>query len=332
VFIAVGRQNLMPSCRMSIMKLPFKKRRRPRLEPEISDPGLPRVEDLPDAVIVESLAAEHLPDGVRERWMGLLRPAVRLVPTTDQVLAVARLGGLPRLPAEISWPYWDGHGPLSYIGELRCDRLAQFELDIPMPKAGRLLFFYFDGSYDNFSTTIGTWDASTLKGAQAVHIPDDGPFAPHPTPEGLAIYPERSFAGRQIVTAPGWGHPDLREAFMKPGQDDRSFMSHPAASDAFNEALHERHSGPVHQIGGYAEPVQGPIEYEVANAALANQVPHGDPRLYAEARRWELLFQVDSDDDLGMMWGDVGVLYWMARPEDLANDDFTQLSFTWQCS
>jgi uncharacterized protein YwqG len=33
-----------------------------------------------------------------------------------------------------------------------------------------------------------------------------------------------------------------------------------------------------------------------------------------------------------MMWGDVGVLYWMARPEDLANDTFTQISFTWQCS
>jgi uncharacterized protein YwqG len=109
-------------------------------------------------------------------------------------------------------------------------------------------------------------------------------------------------------------------------------MDHPVNADDFLEALHERHTGPVHQVGGYAEPVQGPVEHEVADAALNNMVPYGDPRLDAEARRWELLLQVDSDDDLDMMWGDVGTLYWMARPEDLANNDLANISFTWQCA
>ncbi|GIL34228.1 DUF1963 domain-containing protein [Phycicoccus sp. DTK01] len=50
-----------------------------------------------------------------------------------------------------------------------------------------------------------------------------------------------------------------------------------------------------------------------------------------EAERWELLIQVDSDDDLDMMWGDVGTLYWLSRTGDAANDDPTAISFTWQC-
>lgn len=36
-------------------------------------------------------------------------------------------------------------------------------------------------------------------------------------------------------------------------------------------------------------------------------------------------------DDLDMMWGDVGTLYWLARTGDPANDDPTAISFTWQC-
>ncbi|MBT9254707.1 DUF1963 domain-containing protein [Phycicoccus sp. MAQZ13P-2] len=50
-----------------------------------------------------------------------------------------------------------------------------------------------------------------------------------------------------------------------------------------------------------------------------------------EADRWDLFFRVDSDDDLDMMWGDVGTLYWLARTGDPASDDPTAISFTWQC-
>lgn len=37
----------------------------------------------------------------------------------------------------------------------------------------------------------------------------------------------------------------------------------------------------------------------------------------------------DSDNDI--MWGDAGTLYWLARPEDLARGDFTNIRFVMQC-
>lgn len=268
-------------------------------------------DDLPDAEVVARLAAQHLPADVRERWTAQLRPAVRLVLTPDPDLAVARLGGLPRLPAGVAWPHWEGHGPLSFVGELRCDRLSAYELDVPVPNSGRLLFFYFDGSYDDGETVVGAWDPATLAGARALHVLDDGAPGAEVVPEGLTPYPERLLAGRTVVTAPEW-------------EDDEDLY------DELVEALHERHDGPVHQVGGYADAAQGPVEHEVAEAALGGDVSYEDPRLEAEARRWRLLLQVDSDDEVGMAWGDSGILYWLARPEDLERGDVSQVSFTWQ--
>ena len=64
------------------------------------------------------------------------------------------------------------------------------------------------------------------------------------------------------MTAPGWEDRDLRDAFIDPGQDPRSFRNHPVTPGDFNELPYERHTGPRHQVGGYAQPVQGPVEYE----------------------------------------------------------------------
>jgi hypothetical protein len=199
-----------------------------------------------------------------------------------------------------------------------------------LPSAGRLLFFYFDGTYDQGVSPVGYWEPSSAQGARTVFVPAGMACELRPVPEGLKAFGEARFVGQAIVTAPDWEHPDLRAEFVVPGEDHRSFMDHPVCGDDFQEALYERYEGPRHQIGGYASPVQGPVEHEVAQFRLGG-VPWDDERLAAEASRWELLLQVDSDDDLAMMWGDVGMLYWLGRPADLARGDLTEIGFTWQC-
>lgn len=39
-----------------------------------------------------------------------------------------------------------------------------------------------------------------------------------------------------------------------------------------------------------------------------------------------------ADDAATMMWGDVGKLYFMIRPDDLQARRFDKARFTWQCS
>ncbi|WP_442813547.1 DUF1963 domain-containing protein [Streptomyces sp. NBC_01244] len=87
-----------------------------------------------------------------------------------------------------------------------------------------------------------------------------------------------------------------------------------------------------HQIGGHAHSIQNPVEIEIAEAVTDGDVSWGDPALDKEIGSWVLLAQFDSDDAADMVWGDGGVLYWLIRPQDLAEYRFDRAVFTWQCS
>lgn len=285
-----------------------------------------------DRELVGEIAGRYLPDDVAARWLRLLRPAAALRRTRPGARVAAVLGGEPALPGSAQWPLWEGHGPLSFIAAVDCGALAAVPLDIELPGAGTLLFFYFDGQYGNYQTTVGYWEPSTLAGARVLHIGPGEAASPRPCPPGLSPYPRVELSAEPVVTFPQFEHPDLQAAFKDPREDLRSFLNHPVNGEAFLRALSERHPGPCHQVGGYAAPVQGPVEYETAAAALGGAVRGEDPRLLAEQARWTLLTQIDTDDRAGMTWGDCGALYWLFRRDEMTASRLAPTSFTWQCA
>jgi uncharacterized protein YwqG len=96
---------------------------------------------------------------------------------------------------------------------------------------------------------------------------------------------------------------------------------------------------PNHQLLGYPDQIQGNMQLE------CQLVTHGlycgdtsgyrDPRaaeLAAGAGDWRLLFQLGTDEDgLGVMWGDVGKLYFWIRRQDLASRRFEAAWTILQC-
>jgi uncharacterized protein YwqG len=288
-----------------------------------------------DHAFLKRLAVAHLGEQTAERWLALVRPAVRLVEAGPGEPVVARLGGSPRLPDDFAWPVWEGHGPLAFVGEIDLAGLATSGLDtgLALPAEGRLLAFYFDGSYDDFQGLVGTWDPASLAGVRLVHVltsRDDHP--PRDAPERVERYVERELTGRAELTYPDWEHPALALAFGRGDLGHVEWMQHPVNADSFQEELYTfRGEAPHHRLGGWADPQQGPVEYEVAEAALNGAVNYGDDAHTAEALRWDLLLQVDSDDDATMMWGDVGMLYWMTRDGRSPAGALATTSFTWQC-
>lgn len=274
---------------------------------------------------LHTLARKHLPGEIAERWIGLLRPSLRLEKTTAAGAqpVVGRLGGLPALPENEQWPIWEGHGPLSFVASLDCAMLPA-ALDIALPTDGTLVFFYFDGQLDDGCAVVDPGEPDSWAGARVLYVPAGVPIAERTAPEGIQPYPEVLLTARAETTAPYLRHPVVHREF-DPMPDD-----HPLWDEDFESALWDHCEGTEHRIGGHANPVQGEVEWEVAHGALGSP-PWDDPRIKEETFNWVLLAQFDTDDDADMMWGDGGALYWLIRPEDLAQRRFERAMFTWQC-
>jgi uncharacterized protein YwqG len=269
-----------------------------------------------------AMAREHLPEEVAATWTSLLRPAAQLYPAGAGDTVVGQLGGVPHLPEDAEWPWWDDYGPLAFVASVDCAHLPA--LDIALPDAGTLLFFYWDGQVDEGETTVGTWEPETQEGARVVYVPPGTPTTEATTPEDLEPYPVVPLAARLVGSEPGYDHPATQRAFLTP--DDDSLAFHPIADDDFVAALHEVR-GFRHQIGGHATPIQSAVEHEIT----AMMTDDEDPRA-ADPDNWLLLAQIQSDGTANMMWGDLGTLYWLIRPDDLAARRFDAAAFTWQCS
>jgi uncharacterized protein YwqG len=85
---------------------------------------------------------------------------------------------------------------------------------------------------------------------------------------------------------------------------------------------------PCHRVLGYSTPiVDDPAE--AAAERSTSSVQRGTPEYFTpehkekrkqfkrDAHNWILLLQLDSDDVLGTMWGDVGTLFFLIHREDL---------------
>ncbi|KUO18725.1 hypothetical protein AQJ91_23790 [Streptomyces dysideae] len=280
---------------------------------------------------LRALALQHLSPEIAEKWVGLLRPGVRLEAAGGSDDGVGRLGGLPSLPVDVEWPVWDGRGPLSFVASIDCGRLPTAALDIDLPAAGTLLFFYFDGQLDDGEALVLAENRESWAGARVLYVATDEEVAERGTPARLKPYPAVPLAARVEMTATEPWHPSVRAAFA-PGAPLGNRYDHPVCSQEFLDALWEFDDEVGHQIGGHAHSVQNPVEIEIAEAVLDGEVPWDDPRLSEEAGNWVLLTQFDSEHAADMMWGDAGALYWLIRPEDLAERRFERAMFTWQCS
>lgn len=210
-------------------------------------------------------------------------------------------------------------------------RLSTAALDTDLPEAGTLLYFYFDGQLDNGAALVPAEDRESWAGARVLYVAAEEEVADRGTPAGLKPYPVVPLAARVEMTAAEPWHPSVRAA-LAPGVPLGNRYDHPVCSQEFIDGLWEFDDEVGHQIGGHAHSVQDPVEIEIAEAVLDGEVPWDDPRLSEEAGNWLLPARFDSEDAAGMLWSAAGALYWLIRPEDLAERRFERAMFTWQCS
>jgi len=247
----------------------------------------------------------------------LKRPAVHLRTSADD--APSHLGGTPLLPAGTSWPSRDG-APLTFLA---CLDLASLHaaLRVPwLPPSGRLLFFY-----DAEKQPWG-FDPKDRGSFVVLHAGNDA--ATLVAPPGAPL-PRRNVSCRVIETYPSWERPEVASLQLT---DSEAEILIDARLAAYGESPH-------HQVWGFPDPIQGD-EMELECQLVSHGLYCGDSSGYLSreaaplregAKDWRLLLQIDTDEDLGVMWGDGGILYFWIREEDARAGRFDQAWAVLQC-
>jgi uncharacterized protein YwqG len=240
------------------------------------------------------------------------KPTAQLV-RSDQPTR-SHLGGQPNLPADIVWPeYLDRK--LTFLARLS---LPEVQACLPidwLPKEGALLFFYDGEGQESWG-----FDPADRGSWRVFHVPDlDQPV--HLSKSKGKSY---SVAFKLIQTLPENQDDDLTE------EEERVYL----------EELEDRYQGGCkHSVSGCQYAVQNEDMDEECQL-VSNGIYFGNPSGYEDPRvkdlkpgvkDWRLLFQMDSDDDLGFMWGDCGLLYFWIREQDARAGNFDDVWMILQC-
>lgn len=288
-----------------------------RLFGKSNDTSQPSFRD--DATDVEAKPATEAE--LRARYRDLVRPAVHLRPGAG----MSRLGGLPQMPADLPWPHWKNL-PQSFLAQIDLAEIAQV-LPSFLPPTGTLFFFY------DQEQCVWGFDPKHRGGWQVLYHASDVRNLPERSPPNGrtkdCTYPPRPVVPHRIDLLP-----DSQRLDRSDFDWDRDGEVYMEVRDApFGDIKH-------HQMLGYPSPVQGD-EMELECQLASNGIYVGDPDGYKHPRvpelkpgagEWKLLLQLDSDDDLGWMWGDVGTLYFWIRESDARKADFSNVWMVFQCS
>lgn len=283
-----------------------------------------------------------------------IRPHLALTKQTSRskITGGSKIGGTPDLPATVAWPTRQGYSnatkqiyaqPSGHDAhsERAIDFILQLDLaaastagalDIDLPQTGYLWFFY--------DAVCQPWGMSPPERAGWSLIwRDTSDLEPRPRPADsvrapafneyqLGFRPESSLA--PSVLDPAYG----RDAHNKLPLD---------VLETLEELLVSRSSGfgRIHKLGGWPDEVQDPnmgIECEAASQGIERPYLIGqtDPKRWKEieraAQNWRLVLQIDSDEHVGWMWGDMGVIYVWMRETDIAARRFDRAWVILQCT
>lgn len=279
---------------------------------------------------LDSGAAAAVADGTPESAEQILalmeplkQPALHVIAATDSGV-ISKIGGLPAAPAPFVWPDWQGR-PLAFLAQL--DLAEMGEHAVPdLPESG-LLYFFYDAEQSTWGfdpSDRGSWRVLFFPAGEELTSID----AP-PTLVRHGLFAEKRVTFRRIASYPSTDRLPIGPNNISMDDWDEVDVRRGAA---FGDL-------PRHQVGGLPNPVQGDsmeLECQLAFHGIncGDGTAFSDPRaerLKPGSADWRLLLQLDTDDDIDMMWGDCGTLYFWIRADDLRKCEFSAVWMILQC-
>jgi uncharacterized protein YwqG len=253
----------------------------------------------------------------------LTQPAIHLVQSSSP--SRSHFGGSARLPQNVDWPRLNGE-PLGFIARLSLPELHRAYPIHWLPSDGALLFFY------DWENQPWGFDPNDRGGAAVLHVSNlPEPISPPENGSNGAgpSLPHRNISFERVDVLPDYQRAQLNELNLT----DEEFDEYCRLVDAPFQGK------PKHQVSGFPAPVQGD-EMELECQLVTNGLYCGDESGYRDTRahglrsgaaNWRLLLQVDSDDDLDVMWGDLGLVYYWVEEQRARDGDFSNAWVILQC-
>jgi uncharacterized protein YwqG len=259
----------------------------------------------------------------------LLQDSIRVytravVAEVEMDIGTSKLGGRPDLPPDIEYPTRQGR-PLAFVAQLNLSELTILDTKRILPPEGMLYFFYDalhephgDDPFDSHC-----WRVFYCPGIEVAH------YIRHPRPVGLGD--ESRFAACYMDFMVEYTLPAPQSIFLESldlAQEERERYQRLYAQIA---DLYDSMDA-VHRLLGYPESYQQDVllECQLASSGIycadGSQYQHPQfERHKAHAREWCLLFQVDTDYEAEMVWGENGRLFYCIRHDFLKQQDFDEV-------
>jgi uncharacterized protein YwqG len=272
-------------------------------------------------VELETMLAEQGLGRVAKSLASMARRCGTYASGSASPLTTSKLGGRPWLPADFEWPR--RQKPLTFVGQFELDGIADELEGIDLPTTG--IFSYF---YDYEQMPWG-FDPKDVGGGRLFYFPDMNLLEETTPPEAIEF--DDWFRETHLAPSVGYAFPDVHsDAVVLLEMSDEEEDAYYSLTGVETQCRH--------QLGGYPAIIQNPMELECQFASngiyCGDGNPHKDPRasqLAEGAEDWQLLLQIDSDDDADLMWGDCGRLYVWIRRQDLATRRFDKTWTILQC-
>ena len=254
----------------------------------------------------------HALESFREQLIQTRKPFIRATSQASRKTKPweSKVGGIPYLPKNQPWPSSSDGNDLFFLAQIK---FAETPPLAPFPTKGILQFFIHDDDLygmdfddgenpDTFRVLFHpeVVENETLLQTKLPGTSWDEDLLPHHPDE---CYPLIFGLGEEVVPISDFQFYQHfgSEFFRQFGEKEWDVMGE------FEKSV--RSQG--HKIGGYAYFTQD------------------DPRRPDDPML--LLLQLDSDEQMDLMWGDMGVGHFFIREKDLAALDFSRVLYDWDC-
>jgi uncharacterized protein YwqG len=246
--------------------------------------------------------------------------------------------------------------PLKFLGQIYLSEIPRYGNFPNLPPSGVLCFFWDALLYPPGGR------ASSKSSCRVVYLKEELALETLPFPSelirkyeaeqwddqlndlifSLSFEPKWSLPLHSEITSPSFDRQEVENAptqpiFQKMPED--SLQGFPQLNESNSLSAADFESGEaIHMLFGHPVEIQSPMEVMCQlcfhGFDLTDYNANFNPETFhlkEGVQDWQLLLQLDSDDNLDWMWGDSGMLYFWIRKQDLEKEDFSNVWCEMQC-